>query len=200
MLAPFADGWNHNTHYHGQLLGSVPRACRRALDVGCGLGTFARRLSTLAGCVDAVDRDPTVVRRARELSVRMRNIRFMEDDFLTWTTDGSYDYVSLIAVLHHLPFDDALTKAVDLLRPGGVLVVLGLDRTPSLLHTYAQALIALPVSRYYRVVRRTSDVGAPILEPTMTLSEIRQRAGTLLPGATVRRHVLWRYSLVWTKP
>jgi SAM-dependent methyltransferase len=200
MPAPFADGWNHNAHYHDQLLGSVPRACGRALDVGCGLGTFARRLSTLAGHVDAVDRDPSVVQRARELSVQRRNIRFMEDDFMTWTGDGAYDYVSLIAVLHHLPFDDALARAVDLLRPRGSLVVLGLDRPPTLLHHCAQALIAGPVSRYYRVVRRTSDVGAPILEPTMTLSEIRQRAGALLPGAMVRRHVLWRYSLVWTKP
>jgi SAM-dependent methyltransferase len=200
MPAPFVDGWNHNTHYHDQLLGTVPRTCRRALDVGCGLGTFARRLSTVAGQVDAVDREPTVVRRARELSVHVRNIRFMEDDFMTWTADGSYDCVSLIAVLHHLPFEEALAKAVDLLAPGGTLVVLGLDRAPSRVHAYAQALIALPVSRYYRVVRRTSEVAAPILEPTMTLSEIGQRAGALLAGATVRRHVLWRYSLVWTKP
>jgi hypothetical protein len=40
------DGWNHNSHYHDLLLAAVPPGCRRALDVGCGLGTFARKLTT----------------------------------------------------------------------------------------------------------------------------------------------------------
>ena len=41
-----ADGWNHNTHYHVRLLQAVPCPCGRALDVGCRLGGFARRLAS----------------------------------------------------------------------------------------------------------------------------------------------------------
>jgi len=200
LPALIADGWNHNTHYQERLLRSVPRTCRRALDVGCGLGAFARRLSTLSDQVDGVDGDPGVIRRARELSVHVRNVRFIEADFMSWTADGPYDFISMIAALHHLPFGDALTKAAELLAPAGVLVVLGLDRAPSLFHAGARSLIAYPLSGCYRMVRRTSPVGARTLEPTMTLSEIRRSAGALLPGAVVRRHLLWRYSLVWTKP
>lgn len=200
MPAVIADGWNHNTHYQERLLRSVPRTCRRALDVGCGLGAFARRLSTLADEVDAVDEDPAVIRQARELSVHVRNVRFIEAEFMSWTADRVYDFISMIAALHHLPFGDALTRAAHLLRPGGVLAVLGLDRAPSLFHAAARSLIAYPVSGCYRIVRRTSPVGARTLEPTMTFSEIRRSAVELLPRSTIRRHLLWRYSLVWTKP
>jgi hypothetical protein len=33
-----------------------------------------------------------------------------------------------------------------------------------------------------------------------SLAAARARAGDLLPGARVRRHLFWRYSLVWRKP
>ena len=87
-----------------------------------------------------------------------------------------------------------------LLRPGGVLIVLGLDRSPTPIHLRAHAALEVKVSRFYRVTRRTSEVGAPIKEPGMTLREIRARARVLLPGAAIEQHVLWRYSLIWNKP
>ena len=197
---PNADGWNHNTHYHDLLLQSVPRPCHRALDVGCGLGTFARRLSTRVDLIDAVDEDAGVIRQAREFSTHAPNVRFIEEDFMTWSVSETYDVISMIAVLHHLPFEDALRKASTLLRPGGVLVVLGLQRAASPIHFLVHAAIGFGVSRYYRLVRETSPVGAPIKEPTMTLPEIRRGTSALLPGALVQWHVLWRYSLVWRKP
>jgi SAM-dependent methyltransferase len=199
MGAAFADGWNHNSHYHELLLELVPSQCEHALDVGCGLGTLARRLSPLAGQVDALEKDPAAIRGARERSAHALNIRFIEADFMTWPADKAYDFISMVAVLHHLPLEEALTKASGLLRPGGTLAVLGLDSANSLFHAAARGSIGQPVSLYYRVTRRTSVVGAPTLEPTMTLGEIRRRLDKLLPGATIRRHLLWRYSLVWTK-
>ena len=199
MLENAANGWNHNTHYHERLLQAVPASCRWALDVGCGLGDFARRLAGVAEQVDAIDLNPAVVARARELSSGVRNLRFVEADFLTWSATRSYDFVSMIATLHHLPFTAALKRATSLLRPGGVLAVLGLDRAPSLFVAVARSAIAYPVSGYYHCTRRTSRVGAPTLEPSMTLGEIRRQAIELLPGATVRRHLLWRYSLTWIK-
>jgi SAM-dependent methyltransferase len=194
------DGWNHNTHYHDLLLQSVPRPCGRALDVGCGLGTFVRKLSMLTDQVDAIDGNADVIRRARDFSTRARNVRFIEADFMTWSADDTYDVVSMIAVLHHLPFEDAVKKAADLLRPGGVLVILGLHRAASPIHFLVRGAIGFGVSHYYRLVRDTSPVGAPIQEPTMTLPEIRRATSALLPGACIQWHVLWRYSIVWRKP
>lgn len=196
---PNVDGWNHNTHYHDLLLQSVPRSCRRALDVGCGLGTFARRLSPLADRVDALDEEPGVITRARELSNGARNIRFIETDFMTWASDETYDVVSMIAVLHHLPFDGALKKAAALVRPGGVLVILGLHRAASPVHRLVGGGIGFGVRHFYLFVREEAPVGAPIREPSMTLPEIRRRTSAILPGARIQWHVLWRYSIVWRK-
>jgi 2-polyprenyl-3-methyl-5-hydroxy-6-metoxy-1,4-benzoquinol methylase len=200
MNAAHADGWNHNNHYHDLLLGAVPPGCRRALDVGCGLGTFARTLATCASHIDALDEDASVVRRARELSRSYSSIRFAHADFMTWTADEPYDVISMIAVLHHLPFGAAVSKATTLLRPGGVLMVLGLHRARSIVHMGARSLVGYPVSSFYRITRPTSRVGAPVRDPSMTLTEIRREASALLPGAMIRRHLLWRYSLTWVKP
>jgi SAM-dependent methyltransferase len=198
-MTTIADGWNHNAHYHESLLHAVPRPCRRALDVGCGLGSFARRLAGVAEQVDAIDREPAVASHARELSSGIHNLRVVEADFLTWPVEGSYDFVSMIATLHHLPFAEALSKAAGVLHPAGVLAVLGLDRAPSLLVAGARSAIAYPVSAYYRCTRHTSRVGAPTLEPSMTFDEVRRQAVEILPGAIVRRHLLWRFSLLWVK-
>jgi trans-aconitate methyltransferase len=98
------EGWNRNTHYHDRLLAAVPVDCRRALDVGCGLGTFARRLARVVEHVDALDRDHDTLAQAERLSRDHPNVRFVEADFLTWRPEGSYDAVSMVAALHHLPF------------------------------------------------------------------------------------------------
>jgi 2-polyprenyl-3-methyl-5-hydroxy-6-metoxy-1,4-benzoquinol methylase len=194
-----SEGWNHNTHYHERLLDALPRPCSRVLDVGCGRGHFTRRLATIAAHVDALDSDAETIARARDASTAFPNITFIDRDFLTWQGSG-YDAITMLATLHHLPIDAALTRAVSLLRPGGRLIVLGLDRAQSIGHLYAQALVAVPVSRYYRLTRRFVDVGAPLREPELTLAEIRTHTNGMLPGAVIRRHLLWRYSLVWSKP
>ena len=194
------DGWNRNTHYHDRLLAALPADCRRSLDIGCGLGTFARRLARVMEHVDALDRDSAVLAQAKRCSRGVPNVRFVEADFLTWQTEGTYDAVSMIAVLHHLPFQAALTKASALLRPGGVLLVLGLDRSPSVSHSVTTGAVATLLSAWFRAIHHSSPVGAPIAEPRMTLPEIRRECASLIPGAVIRRHALLRYSLIWTRP
>jgi len=34
----------------------------------------------------------------------------------------------------------------------------------------------------------------------LTLAQVRQVCARVLPGTHVRRHLLWRYSIVWRKP
>ena len=125
---------------------------------------------------------------------------FVEADFLTWEGAPGYDFVSFVATLHHLPFPQALERAAALLRPGGVLAILGLSRARSWLEAVARSSIAFPVSLGFRLTRARASVGAPLLEPSMTLDEIRRHAPSILPTAVIRRHLLWRYSLLWTRP
>ncbi|MET8245641.1 class I SAM-dependent methyltransferase [Streptomyces sp. NPDC005202] len=94
--------WNHNVHYHPVVLAAVPDGCRTALDVGCGDGLPARKLAARADAVTAVDRSPEMIRLARRCV--HGNVTFLEADFLDdpRLPDGGYDFVSAVAVVHHM--------------------------------------------------------------------------------------------------
>ena len=187
----------HTARYHGILLRAVPRPCGRALDLGCGTGTFSRALAPLADRVDAIDRDPGVIERARAASAGIGNLRFACADFMTYNHAelGTYDFVCALASLHHVSLPGALARMKALLRPGGVLGVIGLYRSHGLVD-FASSLAALPVSLCLRLVHPRVDEGVPLRPPDLTLREIRAHAGALLPGAVVERRLLWRFTLL----
>jgi hypothetical protein len=111
----------------------------------------------------------------------------------------SFDLITAVATLHHLPLRPALTRFRSLLRSGGVLAIIGLYRAQTL-SDYALAASAFPLSWILRWLRGHTDVEAPVQNPRETLWEIRSACDSLLPGAVLRRHLLFRYSLFWRKP
>jgi len=191
--------YNHDEHYRDLLLRQVPSDCRNTLDVGCGDGGFARRLSDRSSlAVTGIDRDQTMIERARA-ETGNRSIQFIEADFMRYSFEKQFDFISATASLHHMPFEQALEKMVSLLRPGGVLAVLGLFREVSLADR-GVALVAVPVNTFYALSRGWSSSGAPIKRANMSLQEIRKTVSSHLPDAYLRRLLLWRYLLTWQKP
>lgn len=192
-----APAWNHNTHHHDVLLRAVPPTARRGLDVGCGLGRFARELSHRVTEVVAIDRDPHVVERARSelanTSIEVRCADFLAEPF------EDFDVITMIAALHHMPLAQALSHAARALAPGGVLAVIGIARQTSVAD-HAVAAVSLPLSYMLRRLRPHAEVGAPICDPIESLAEIRAIAGDVLPGVAIVRRLMFRYTLVWTKP
>lgn len=127
-------------------------------------------------------------------------LTFVEGDVMTQPfAGGSFDFIAAVATLHHLPLMPALTRFRDLLKPGGTLAVIGLYRANSVVD-YAWASAALPVSRALRCVHVQEEVAAPLRRPNETLREIRAACEDILPGAVLRRRLLFRYSLTWRKP
>lgn len=57
--------WNINIHYDAVLDRRVPAGAQRVLDVGCGDGFLAARLSRKIPDVVALDHDEPVLRRAQ---------------------------------------------------------------------------------------------------------------------------------------
>jgi SAM-dependent methyltransferase len=201
--------WNHNDFYHPLLLRKVPPGATRALDVGCGTGHFTRALAERVDHVDAVDASAACIDIARAKS---SNITYTAGDFLTVPLDGSYDFISCIAALHHMPLEPALERFVRLLAPGGVLAVLGLvrfDRTADYVRYAAVAPLNAAVGTLYAIRRNAVGDGhvrsgaglddAPIRDPEMTIGGFRGAVDALLPDATIRTHFFFRYSLVYTK-
>jgi len=208
-----ADYWNHNVHYQPVILGAVPAGCGQALDVGCGDGMLACRLAERCAEVTGIDRDPQMIALARERArecARERarestgtedtRVSFIEADFLAHPFgDASFDFVCANTSLHHMDFTAALTAVARVLRPGGRLAVIGLAADKSAAD-YLAGATGVPTALFYRALHRRGNPGAPIMDPDMSWREVRAEAARVLPGVRYRRHLLWRYSLQWTKP
>jgi SAM-dependent methyltransferase len=117
--------------YHIMLSLLPLRPYRRALDIGCGLGVFARELASHADQVLGVDFSRHAVDRAAELSAGVANTRFKQADLLKIAElgEGQFDLVVLADTLYYLsPLSDEMFKSVrrqvvDLLAPGGTLLL-----------------------------------------------------------------------------
>lgn len=191
--------WNHNLHYHRLLLEAVPDGCLSALDVGCGEGVLTRRLRRSIPHVTAIDVAEAVVDLARR-SDSGAEIDYRVADFLTAPLEpASFDFVVSVAALHHMDPEAALRRMAEVLRPGGTLEVLGLARSEYPADLPRDAL-ATVVGRAHRLTRSQWESPAPIVwPPPHTYREIQSLAEHVLPGARFRRHLLWRYSITWTK-
>ena len=198
--------WNHNVHYQPVILGAVPADCTTALDVGCGDGMLACQLAECCAEVTGIDRDARMIAVAqaraqqRTQAAPPGRVRFIEADFLAYPIEAaSVDFVCANTSLHHMDFADALVAMAAALRPGGRLAVIGLAADTSI-GDYLAAAPAVPVDLFYRAIYRRGESGALIKGPDMSWGEVRAVATRLLPGVRYRRHLLWRYSLLWRKP
>jgi len=197
--------WNHNVQYHDLVLRSIPPHCSRSLDAGCGAGQLTRKLALHCDEVVAIDINPATLSRARATGTPCQNamdarITYITGDVMTHPFPAaSFDFITCVAALHHLPLKPALVRFRDLLKPGGVLAIVGLYRNHTL-EDYAWGAAAMPISRILRFLHGDAAVNAPVQDPRETLHEIRDAAQKLLPGALCKRHLFFRYSLYWRSP
>jgi 2-polyprenyl-3-methyl-5-hydroxy-6-metoxy-1,4-benzoquinol methylase len=203
-----AGEWNHNCLYHDYLISHLSQS-ENSLEIGCGAGQFSRRLAQLSRRVVALDLSPEMIRLARDRSRDCPNIDYQLADVMKMEFgEQQFDCIASIATLHHLPFAEILRKVKSLLKPGGILLVLDLDQPSGALDTLRN-FAALPLSLGIRLVhsgrlRRQRELRAAWDEhgqhdSYLTISEVKATCAGLLPGAKIRKHLLWRYSIVWRK-
>ncbi len=210
-IAPLSgEGWDNNARYHEHLLRQAPARCERALEIGCGTGAFSRLLAARAASVLAVDLSPRMVRLARERSKSYTNVEFVEADVMARELpEEHFDFVATLTTLHHLPAEAALRKIRGTLKPGGVFVCLDLYRRSSLgdllldVAAYpSNLLLGLWKTGRPRPPREVREAYAEHgrTDSYLTLAEVGRVCARVMPGALVRRHLFWRYSIVWKKP
>lgn len=204
------EGWTANNHYHDLLLSHVPRNCEHALEIGCGTGAFARELARRCQRVLGLDLSAEMIRVARSRSGEFKNLEFQLADAMRYDFPQShFDFICSIATLHHVDQRQLLVKMRDTLKPGGVLVVLDLVASESLMDRVLD-VIGFGVSPMLRLIHNGRLQPPPEVRKAWeqhgkhdsysTVTQMRALAHEFLPGATVTRQLFWRYLLVYLKP
>jgi len=201
----------HNDVYHELLLRELPARIGPTLDVGCGSGRFSAQLAARAETVLGLDLSPEMLRLARARCAALPHVAFAQQDVMARDLPpGHFAAIASISTLHHLPLAPALVRLRDALAPGGRLLVIDLYRatTPA---DYAVCALALPVAHALRIARTGTLRDPPEVSAAwdahgatdryLTLAQVRAAcAEARLAGARVKRRLLFRYTLLWTKP
>jgi SAM-dependent methyltransferase len=113
------------------LLSMLPkRRYRQALDIGCGLGAFTRKLAPFVDRVLGTDISAEALQQARKLSANLPNVEYQHHNVLDSFDDNPhFDLIVLADTLYYI---DALTDSrlksitrnlASRLAPGGLILV-----------------------------------------------------------------------------
>ena len=191
--------WNANIHYHDLVLQEIAAGSARVLDVGCGDGILSAQLADVGvPHVIALDADAAVLERARARH-HGNAIEWMHGDVFDAPLEpATFDAVVSVATLHHLDAERALRLFSQLVRPGGVVAVVGLAREDWWMWPYA--VLGFLARSVLGLAHGCWQHSAPMCwPPQLTYSQVHALVQRLLPEARYRRHFLGRYSVIWRR-
>jgi SAM-dependent methyltransferase len=177
--------WNSSLHAFEALLDRIPAHAMTGLDVGCGEGETARRLRRWLPKVLGLDCDTPSVEQARLYGDDITYV--VGDLFSTDLADVSFDVVSAVGMLHHVDQRRGLDRLSRLLRPGGLLIVVGLARSGSVSDLARDAFESVALRRH-SIFKGVWETPAPkIWPPPTTYAKAESVSSEVLPGAHFRR-------------
>ena len=143
--------------YAEEILSLAPER-GRVLDIGCGPAALLCRLAECAPGLDftGIDLSEKMVQRARHRAHRLslKNVRIEKQDALNMRFDSGFDLIFSTNFIHQLLAPDMASKvvrdALRLLNPGGMLMLIDLERTKSERSApWFAKKFALPVGRTF---------------------------------------------------
>ncbi|MDC7805303.1 bifunctional 2-polyprenyl-6-hydroxyphenol methylase/3-demethylubiquinol 3-O-methyltransferase UbiG [Luteimonas sp BLCC-B24] len=160
------------------------------LDVGCGGGLLSEAMAKLGARVTAIDLAEDLVKVATLHSLESG----VQVDYLVQSVEalaaerpGSYDIVTCMEMLEHVPDPAAILQAcATLLKPGGHLFVSTLNRTPA-----AFALAIVGAEYVARLLPRGTHQYASFIRPSELGSWLRA-AGLQLDDVSGLMYEPWR--------
>lgn len=190
--------WNSSLHALELLMSAVPDGAENGLDVGCGEGETTRRLRRRVRHVTGIDRDAPSIEQARSHG---DDIEYVVGDLLSGDLEeASFDVVTAVAVLHQVDERAGLAQLSRLVRPGGVLIIVGLARSRRLRDFARDASDAVAVRRHTLTKGVWNTPSPKVWPPALTYAESRDLCLAALPGSRFSRVPYFRYGLTWTRP
>ena len=172
----------------------------QVLDVGCGGGLLSEAMASAGAKVTAIDLADELVKVARlhalESGVEV-DYQVQPVEALAAARPGSFDVVTCMEMLEHVPDPAAILQAcATLLKPGGLLFVSTLNRTPQAFALaivgaeYLARLLPRGTHRYEDFIKpselrawlrgaglQLEDVSGMIYEPWRNAARLSQRTG-----------------------
>ena len=203
------DRWDHNRQYQKYMLMRIKKPCRLALDIGCGTGEFSKILAQKCDRVIGIDVAPKMIEEARKRNADSTIEYFLTDaeSFLE-KNENTYDAIVSIAAFHHMDYYKILIKCKNALRPGGVLIIQDLYdentlafKLLSLIGTIVNPFFMLVKNGRLWVSKEERSVWATHGDDDTynTIKEISDMSSEVLGEINLKRHLFWRYTLVYHK-
>ena len=159
----------------------VALADATVLDVGCGGGLLSEAMAKTGAAVTGIDLAPNLLKVARlhglESGVKV-DYRETSVEALADAQPGSFDAVTCMEMLEHVPDPSAIVRAcATLLKPGGRLLLSTLNRTPA---AFALAIVGaeyvarlLPKGTHrYRDFIKPSELAGWLREAGLELEDV----------------------------
>lgn len=191
--------WNHNIYYHKEIFKNIPSLKSSVLDIGSGLGELVHKLSPIFNNVTALEPDLPSINQSKLYNEINNNISFIHNSFLELDfKNEKFDYIIASASIHHMDFICAIDKMKALLKPNGKFIIVGLYKECSLIDFGVSLLAIIPNMILNLVSKKSKNETQMVIKiPQLSLKEIKTYSNEILGDYIIKRHLFWRYSLVY---
>jgi predicted TPR repeat methyltransferase len=164
--------------YDQEILVLDGRHYERALEIGCGAGSFTRRLASICRSILALDISPSAISRAREGHTGSSTVEFRVQNIIDFDlqSEGSWDLVVMSETIYYLgwlySFFDVAWLAAELFaatRDGGHLLMAntigGVEDyllRPWIIRTYHDMFVNVGYEPTFEKTFRGTKNGVPI--------------------------------------
>lgn len=164
---------------------------KRVLDVGCGGGLLAEAMCKLGAKVTGIDLGATTIEvatlHALDSKLDIRYLRQSAEEHAL-TQAGSYDVVTCLEMLEHVPDPAAvITTIATLLKPGGHAVFSTLNRNPK---SYVMAILG--AEYLLKMLPKGTHTYAQFIRPSELARWARAAGLELLDITGLQFHALTR--------
>jgi 2-polyprenyl-3-methyl-5-hydroxy-6-metoxy-1,4-benzoquinol methylase len=206
-IAFLPDRWDHNRQYQNYLIKNIPKNCNYILDVGCGTGELTKKLTLFGKNIIGIDVSENMLHEARKRNSdkKIDYLNISAENYLE-KTDKKFDIIISISALHHMNEEKILKLMKNKLTENGKILVLDIVKNKTIID-YFLSMIALILNPIIMLMmngrlkvdknEREAWAGHFQYDKYLTVIEIKYIAKKVLGKVKIKKHLFWRYSLIY---